>query len=102
MGEHDARGRKNDDGSVDVWEGRRRLHFPGGGRKPTVTTDDPPPPDVGALPSRVLVDVGDPVTMVSYDGWYARLTAAAVDINRTQARRRPGRIYYDTFGGDGS
>jgi hypothetical protein len=94
MGEHAPRGRKNDDGSVDVWVGHQRLHFPGGGRRPTVTDDDPPPPEAGEKPSGVLIDAGDRVTMVSYDGWYARLTASDVNINHTRARPRTGRVVF--------
>ena len=102
MGEHVPRGRKNGDGSVDIWVTRRRLHFAGRGQRPTVTDDDEPPPDAGEMPSGVLIDASDPVTMVSYDGWYARLTASGVDINRTRARHRVHRLFARTFGRHGS
>jgi hypothetical protein len=102
MGEQVPRGRKNEDGSVDVWVGLRRLHFPGGGGRPIVTEDDPPPFDAVGMPGEVLVDVGDPVTMVSYDGWYARLTASGVATNRTRARRHLRWIFRRTFGRHGS
>jgi hypothetical protein len=102
MREQVPRGRKNDDGSVDVWVGLRRLHFPGGGGRPIVTENDPPPFDAVGMPADVLVDVGDRVTIVSHSGWYARLTASGVEMNRTRARRRPHRIFRRTFGRDGS
>jgi hypothetical protein len=91
-GEHEPRGRKNADGSIDVWVRGRRLTFPGGGRKPTVS-DEAPPPDADDLPSGVLIDVGNAVTMVSHDGWYARVGGEEVGINRTKARRPSGRLY---------
>ena len=92
MGERVPRGRTNDDGSVDVWIAGRRLHFPGDGRLPTVT-DDEAPADAGKLPDGVRVDLGDPVTIVGYDGWYARIAAAGVHVNRARADRRIHRIF---------
>jgi hypothetical protein len=92
MGGRIPRGRRNDDGSVDVWTAGRRLHFPGGGRRPTVT-DDEPPADAGKLPHGVRIDVGDPVTIVGYDGWYARVGASGVDVNRARADRRTHRVF---------
>jgi hypothetical protein len=94
MGEDEPRGRKNADGSVDVWVGRRRLSFPGGGRKPKVTDEQEAPPDGGELPRGVRVDVAESATIVGYDGWYARITASGVDVSPARARRGPGRIFY--------
>lgn len=93
MGDHELRGLKKDNGSVDIWVGRRRLHFAGGGRVPTLTDDDPPPPDAGQMPSGVLTDVSGSVTIVSYDGWYARFTDSDVVITRSRARRGPKVVY---------
>ena len=92
MGERVPCGRRSDDGSVDVWIAGRRLHFPGGGRRPTVT-DDESPADAGKLPGGVRVDVGDPVTIVGYDGWYARIAASGVDVSRARADRRTHRVF---------
>lgn len=91
-GEREPRGRENADGSIDVWVRGRRLTFSGGGRKPTVS-DEAPPPDAGELPRGVLIDVGNAVTMVSHDGWYARVGADEVGINRSKAHRASGRLY---------
>jgi hypothetical protein len=82
----------NADGSVDVWVRGRRLHFPGAGRQPTVT-EEQAPADAGDLPADVRIDLGDVVTMVSRDGWYVRLGADTVDVNRTRARRSVIRIF---------
>jgi hypothetical protein len=92
MGERVPRGRSNSDGSVDVWIAGRRLHFPGGGRRPTVT-DEEPPADAGELPRSVRADVGDTVTIVGYDGWYARIAASGVSVNRARADRRTSRVF---------
>lgn len=85
------RARKNQDGSVDIWLRGRRLHFPGGGREPSVTDEAQAPADGDEVPGDVLLDVGDPVTTVSHDGWYVRLSGSDVIINRTRARRSGGR-----------
>ena len=92
-GENAPRGRRNGDSSIDVWLRGRRLTFPGGGLEPTVTDEARPPDDATALPPEVRVDVGNVVTMISYDGWYARVSADDVTINRTKARRSSGRIF---------
>jgi hypothetical protein len=95
------RARKNDDGSVDVWLRAHRLHFPGGGREPTVTAEEQPPAAAGEVPRDVVLDVGDPVTTVSYDGWYVRLSASGVHVNRSQARRPVGKVFHRFFRRDG-
>jgi len=83
------RGRRNADGSVDVWLRGRRVHFPGNGQPPTVTEDDAPPAR-GALPDDVLSDLSETMATVSYDGWYVRLGESKLEINRTRARRVSG------------
>ena len=85
-GEHAPLGRRNGDGSIDVWVRGRRITFPGGGREPTVTDEAQPPGEPEPVPAGVLVDAGGAVTMISYDGWYARVGDAEVTINRTKAR----------------
>ena len=84
------RGRRNSDGSVDVWLRGRRVHFPGDGERPTVTDDDAPPAQ-GALPDDVLSDLSETMATVSYDGWYVRLGESRLEINRTRARQISGR-----------
>jgi hypothetical protein len=100
-GDQTPRARENDDGSVDVWLRAHRLHFPGGGREPIVTDDEQPPTDAGEVPRDVLLDVGEPVTTVSYDGWYVRLSPAGVNINQSRARRPLSRVFNRSFGRDG-
>jgi hypothetical protein len=92
MGERAPRSRTSDDGSVDIWIAGRRVHFPGGGRRPTVT-DDEPPADADKLPDGVRVDVSDHVTIVGYDGWYARIAGSGVEVNRARAGRRTYRVF---------
>jgi hypothetical protein len=92
-GEQPPRARENDDGSVDVWLRGRHLHFPGGGREPTVADADQAPAGAGEVPRDVLLDVGDPVTTVGYDGWLVRLSDSNVAINRSKARRGIGRVF---------
>lgn len=93
------RARENDDGSVDIWLCGHQLHFPGGGGKPAVLDADLVPDEAAELPSGVLLDIGDPVTTVSYDGWYVRLSATGIDINRTRARRQSSALYRLRHGG---
>ena len=77
------------------------MRFPGNGQAPTVSGDAMPPATVGAVPSGVLIDPNDAMTMVSYDGWYVRFTSEqVVEINRSRARRPVGRVFRRVFGRD--
>ena len=97
--ELEPRARTGPGESVDIWLRGHRLHFPGGGREPTVTEEGQVPPEAGDLPDDVLLDIGDPVTTVSRDGWYVRLSPSGVTVNRTKARRPGGRLYRMSRGG---
>ena len=99
-GEHPSRARANGDGSLDVWVRGRRLHFPGGGRKPSIADDATPPAEAGEVPNDVLTDLAQAMTTVSHDGWYIRFSPSVLEINRTRARRFPTRVFYRTFGRD--
>jgi hypothetical protein len=64
----DARGRLNDDGSLDVWVGGWRATFPPGGEEPGCEAGAAPE-DAGPAPAGVRTGQRAGKTVVRYGDW---------------------------------